>query len=191
MTKIGLLFEKIRSIANEHCESQMYYWPGFNHLDPNPKKFFRKLGIEFDGNLFIRYQVKKTFCPMTVDKIMEEESKIGVLLPTEYKALLAEFGGVHLPGNANIAIDTPKVALSATRDVWCYEGKPLSALAISPFHRNADGNSIGFIRAGSEFSPIVHEFDHELVYKGDDPSLWSRPLANTLSDFLLDYLDTK
>ncbi|MFN9642082.1 MAG: hypothetical protein ACK56W_19015, partial [Pirellula sp.] len=22
---------------------------------------------------------------------------------------------------------------------------------------------------------------------GDDPSLWSRPLANTLSDFLLDY----
>ena len=190
MGNIDLLKEKIRSIANEYCESQMYCWPEFTPM-ANPKKFFRKLGIEFDGVLFIRYPVKKTFCPMMVEKIMEEEEKIGVLLPTEYKSLLEEFGGVHLPGNANVAIDTPMEALRNTRGTWCYEGKPLSVLAISSYNLDADGNSIGFIRKGSEFSPVLYEFDHELVYKGDDPSLWSRPLAETLSDFLLSYLETK
>ncbi len=160
-------------------------------MDPNPKKFFRRLGIEFDGNLFIRYPVKKTFNPMKVERILEEENKIGVSLPTEYKSLLEEFGGVHLPGDANIAIDTPIEAMRTTRGVWCYEGKPLSVLAISYYNRDADGNNIGFIRKGSEFSSIVYEFDHELLYQGDDPSLWSRPLADTLSEFLLNYLDTK
>lgn len=191
MSQIRELVEKIRSIANEYCESQMYCWPGFDPMDRNPKQYFRNLGIEFDGDLFIRYRVEKTFRPMSIQEILEEESKIGVLLPADYKSLLEEFGPVHLPGDANVAIDTPMEALRATRSAWCYEGKPLSAIAISAYNRNADGNSIGFIRKGSEFSSIVYEFDHELAYKGDDPLLWSRPLADTLSAFLLNYLDTK
>jgi hypothetical protein len=128
---------------------------------------------------------------MKVERILEEENKIGVLLPTEYKSLLEEFGGVHLPGRADVAINTPMTALKSTRGVWCYEGNPLSVRAISSYNHDTDGNSIGFIRQGSEFSSIVYEFDHELVYKGDDISLWSRPLANTLAEFLLNYLDTR
>jgi hypothetical protein len=191
MSKLQSLLDKIRSIADEHCESQMYCWPGFDPMDPNPKKFFKKLGIEFDGDLFIRYPVKKTFSPMSAQKIAEEEREIGVNLPLEYKTILSEFGGVHLPGNANVAIETPLEALRTTRGAWCYEGKRLSVLAVSSYNRASDGNSVGFIRLDSEFSPVVYEFDHELLYHGDDPSLWTRRVADSLADFLLDYLNPK
>lgn len=98
MSKLQSLLDKIRSIADEHCESQMYCWPGFDPMDPNPKKFF-----------------KKTFSPMSAQKIAEEEREIGVDLPLEYKTILCEFGGVHLPGNANVAIETPLEALRNSR----------------------------------------------------------------------------
>lgn len=190
MNKIDLLADKIRSIADDYCESQMYCWPGFDPMDPDPGAFFHKLRIEFDGDLFIRYPVKNTFCPMTHEAILEEESKVGVLLPTDYKLLLAEFGSLHLPGAANIAIKRPIEALRSTRSMWCSEGTPLNALAISSYNHEADGNSIGFIRDGSKFSSIIFQFDHELAYKEEESSLWSKPQAESLSEFLLGYLET-
>jgi hypothetical protein len=190
MNKINLLADKIRSIANDYCESQMYCWPGFDPMDPDPGAFFHKLGIEFDGDLFIRYPVKNTFSPMTHEAILEEEDKVGLLLPMDYKLLLAEFGSVQLPGAANIAIMSPIEAMKSTRSMFCSDGKPLIALAISSYNQEADGKSIGFIRDGSEFSSIIYQFDHELAYKGDEPSLWSKPLAESLSEFLLGYLET-
>jgi len=190
MAEIASLIAKIHSIGNEYCKSQMYSWPGFDPMEPNPKKFFRKLGIKFDGDLFIRYPVKRTFRPMPVERIEAEEREIEVALPGDYKSLLAEFGDVHLPGDAGIAIATPLKALKMTRGAWCSEAEPLSILAVSPFNRNSDGNCLGFIRKGSEFMPEVYEFRHELLYHGDDPALWSKLIADSLSDFLFDYLQT-
>ncbi len=38
---------------------------------------------------------------------------------------------------------------------------------------------------------MVYEFNHELNYKGDDPSLWVTPVSSSLSEFLLDYLNSR
>jgi hypothetical protein len=182
------LIEKIRSIAHVFCESQMYCWPGFNPAEDDPEEFFSQQGIEFDGILMVRYPVKRTFQPMSVKQIEKEERLVGVALPDDYKALLHEFGPVHLPGPAEIIIETPSNARELTRNYWCRNSKPLSVLAISAYHAHSDGNSIGFVREGNAFLPFVYEFDHELVRKDNDPSEWTKRIGDSLATFLLDYL---
>ena len=176
-------------MGDVYCVRQMYDWPGFDQMHPNPKKYFKRLGIEFDGNLFIRFPMKLTFNPIAVDRIVEEERTIGVLLPIEYKLVLEEFGRVNLPVTADVTIETPLEAVSNTRCAWWRSEKPLPMLAISTFNTTSDGNGIGFIRTGSQFSPVVYEFSLGLLDDGDDPLRWARPLANSLSEFLLNYLD--
>lgn len=181
----------IRSMSDEYCENQMYLWDGFDPMDPNPKAFFRKCKIEFDGELFIRYPVKRTFDPIPQTELAHQENFLGIELPTDYKQLLLEFGQVHLPGKAKIIIESPEQALKTTRRGWCGEGQPLSALAISRYNMWSDGNSIGFLRYGDKFQSAVYEFDHELRYKGDDPSLWSKQVGESLAEFLLGYLSRR
>jgi len=50
-SSLDALISKVRSISDEYCENQMYVWPGFDPMDPNPKSFFKKHGIKFDGEL--------------------------------------------------------------------------------------------------------------------------------------------
>ena len=183
------LVAKIRSISEACCENQMYVWPGFDPLDPNPKSFLKNRGIKFDGNLFIRYLVKQTFSPLSEDQLDQQERSLGVRLPVEYKQLLQHFGPVHLPGKAKIIIKSPEEAIKATRAAWSYEGTPLFVLAISSFNERSDGNSIGFIRSGDRFQAEIYEFDHELYRPGDNPGLWTRKVGESLADFLLEYLN--
>lgn len=183
------LVAKIRSLSEARCENQMYVWPGFDPMDPSPGKFFKKLGISFDDGLFISYPVKMTFAPLSKEELARQEHVLGAELPDDYRHLLQEFGPVHLPGAANVIMKSPLEALQSTRDVWCYEGKPLSVLAISSYNRTSDGNSIGFIRKGNSFGPEIYEFNHDLVYSGDDPTLWTRKAGDSLAGFLLEYLN--
>lgn len=183
------LIARIRSIGDEYCENQMSVWPGFNPTDCDPEEFFRERGIEFDGLLFIRYPVKTTFNPIPIARIEDEERSLGVTLPSDYKVLLQQFGEFHLPGNASIRIESPLEALRTTRWAWCYGDRPLSALAISSYDATSDGNSIGFVRNGDSFQREIYEFNHELVYQGDSPSLWTKKISNCLAEFLFDYLD--
>lgn len=167
----------------------MYVWPGFDPVDPNPGSFFKQRGIEFDGTLFIRYPVKRTFSPLSEDQLDQQEQFLGATLPQDYRQLLQQFGPVHLPGKAAIIIKPPDEAIRTTRAAWCYEDTPLSVLAISGYNRTCDGNSIGFIRSGGLFQPEVYEFNHELRYDGDDLHLWTRKVGDSLADFLLEYLN--
>jgi hypothetical protein len=183
------LAAKISSLSEARCENQMYVWPGFDPMNPNPGKFFKKLGIKFDGDLFISYPVKITFAPLSKEELVHQERLLGIELPLDYKLLLQRFGPVHLPGGANIIIESPQEALKTTRAAWCYEGKPLSVLAISSYNRTSDGNSIGFIRNGNSFGPEIYEFDHELVHNEDDPKAWTKKAGDSLAEFLLEYLD--
>ncbi|QDU30171.1 hypothetical protein ETAA8_52900 [Anatilimnocola aggregata] len=166
----------------------MYVWPGFDPANPKPAKFFKNLGIKFDGVLFISYPVKMTFLPLAKDELIQQERLLGAELPADYKDLLQQFGPVHLPGVANIIIESPQDALQTTHSKWCYDGTPL-VLAISAYNLTSDGNSIGYLRNGESFGPEIYEFDHERFYNGGDPSAWTRKIGDSLADFLLEYLE--
>lgn len=183
------LIAKMHSVGDDYCENQMYVWPGFSHANDDPEKFFAQQGIEFDGILHIRYPVSKTFDPVPADQLAHEEHSLGATLPDDYKLLLQEFGQFHLPGKASIILESPAEAVKTTRNGWCYKGQSLSVLAISPYNQTSDGNSIGFIRTGDSFSPTLYELDHELRCKGDNPSLWTKKVGDSLTAFLLGYLD--
>jgi hypothetical protein len=182
------LLQKIHSIADVYCETQMYCWPGFNPSEDDPEEFFSEQRIDFDGELMIRYPVKRTFQPMSVTQIEKEERSLGVDLPEDYKAILREFGPVHLPGPAEIIIETPAEALNLTERNW-RGGKPPLVIAISSYHQRADGNSLGFIRNESSFLPAVYEFSHELIWNDNNPLRWTKQIGDSLATFLLEYLE--
>jgi hypothetical protein len=187
-TKLEEAIEKIHSIGDEYCENQMYFWPDFDPVHPNPKAYFRKQGVEFDGDLYIRYRVKQTIRPIPSAQIEQEERIVGATLPEDYKTLLQVFGEVHLPGNAVFCLDSPAKALNATRGAWHDTDTPPKVLAVSSYWRTSDGNSIGFIREGDAFLPAIYEFNHELVYGAENTSEWTTRLSDSLADFILAYL---
>lgn len=158
-------------------------------MDPKPKAFFKAQGIKFDGLLFIRYRVEQTFQPLTAAEIKAAEKNIGATLPSDYKTLLQMFGGFHLPGRAGIQLRPPLEAMSATSNQWQDKTSPLRVIAISQFNQTSDGDCIGFLRKGKSFLPELFKFDHERVYQGTDPSLWSKKVGDSLSEFLLSYLN--
>lgn len=186
--EVGSAIAKIRSVANKYCENQMYMWPDFDGLDPNPDLFFAKRGIEYDGSLFIRYPVKKTFDPISRDQIEAEERLLDVSLPEDYKILLETFGEFHLPGDCVVCLNAPMNALELTRECWCRGDAPLQALAISQYWKTGDGNCIGYVSRGNKFGPGLFEFDHELTNDDGNPSTFAKPLANSLCEFVCSYI---
>ena len=189
MNSVDIAISRIRSIGDEYCENQVYVFPDYDPVECDRTALCQRLGIPFTDDLMIRYPANRTFQPLSTTLIDDAERSLGVAIPDDYKVLLATFGEFHLPGNASICIDAPTAALATTRGAWCYEGTPLSALAISTFNETSDGNSIGYLRDGDRFLPVLFEFKHELRYEGDDPKLWTEKIADSLSDFLIAYLD--
>lgn len=183
------VIQRIQSMGDEYCQNQMYLWPGFDLEHPDPAAFFAARGIEFDGDLFIRYRVKETFHPMTVERIADEERIVGAVLPQDFKTLLEVFGEFHLPGPANIFLRSPAHALEITRNQWSYEDRPPRVLAISSYNQTSDGNSIGFLREGNTFQEELFEFNHERRPLSEETSFWTKKLNNSLADFILDHLD--
>jgi len=181
--RLEIAIERIRAIGNEYCERQMYYWPAFDPMDPDPDAFFEREGIEYDGGLFIRFPVKRTFSPLTPAQVRQQESELGVRLPRDYVTLLETFGEFQLPGNADVGLDSPRSAQK-----WSSEHPP-PVLAISPYNNTGDGNSLGFIRDGDRFLDAVYEFEHELVWPDAEVSTWTTKIADSLADFVIEYLD--
>ncbi len=190
MAPIQTAIAKIRSIGDEYCENQVYIFPDYDPHQDDATALCKRLCIPFTDDLMVRYPAKRTFCPILRAKIDANEASLGITLPEDYKKLLETFGEFHLPGKASVCLKSPLNALEATRCAWCYEGKPLTVLAISSYNNTSDGNSIGYIRDGNLFRPELFEFKHELLYGNDDPSLWTRKVGESLADFLITYLET-
>ncbi len=178
---------KIRSIGHVICENQGYVFPDYDHMNCDATVVCEILGIPFTDDLFITYPAERTFAPISEAEIADEEVEIGVRLPLDYKRLLIEFGEFHLPGNAAICLERPLRAVYTSQGAWQID-ENLSALAISSYNVESDGNSIGFIRRNDRFGDELFEFDHELRYHGDDPTLWTKKLAGSLAEFIISYL---
>lgn len=192
MTSIQAAIEKIRSVGEEYCENQVYFFIDAEYpMECDITALCERLRIPYTDDLMIRYPANRTFAPMDRTLIEQQEADLGITLPDDYKSLLEAFGEFHLPGDASVCIDSPEQALRMTRNCWCYEGKPLRALAISSYHDTSDGNSIGFIRDEDVFAPPIYEFDHDKLHHGDDPALWTAKLADSLADFIVAYLDRR
>lgn len=179
---------KIRSIGHLICENQGHVFPDYDHMNCDATAVCERLGIPFTDDLFLAYPADRTFAPISEAEITQEEAELGVQLPDGYKRLLIAFGEFHLPGNAAICIERPLRAAYTSQGAWQVD-ENLNALAISSYNVNSDGNGIGFIRRNDRFGEEVFEFNHELRYHGDDPTLWTKKLAGSLAEFVVSYVD--
>ena len=190
MSEIETAIDLIRSVGDKFCENQAYIFPEYDPSACDATALCKRLRIPFTDDLMIRYPASRTFNPLTRKAIAQEEKALGTTLPSDYKTLLETFGEFHLPGRESLCFEGPAAAAKLTQQYWAQE-QPLNALAISSYHKTSDGNCIGFIRNGSKFGDELFEFDHELVYQGEDPRLWTKKLADSLSTFLAKYLRRK
>jgi hypothetical protein len=188
MSSLEDAIAKIRSVGQHLCENQGHVFPDYDHMNGDATAVCERLGIPFTDDLFIEYPTERTFCPIDEADIAQEEQELGVRLPSDYKTLLNVFGEFHLPGNAVICIESPLHAAHTSQGAWQID-ENLTALAISSYNVHSDGNSIGFLRQGDRFGDELFEFNHELRYHGDDPTLWTKRLASSLSEFIVSYID--
>ncbi len=108
--------------------------------------------------------------------------------PLTTNGFLLNLASFHLPGTAAICFERPVAQCTRHKEPWQIE-ENLSALAISSYNVDSDGNSIGFIRHNDRFGDEVFEFNHELRYHGDDPTMWTKKLAGSLAEFIVNYLN--
>ena len=181
---------KINSVGERLCENQAYYFDDYDPEVGDVPALCNRLGIPATDDIVIEYPANRTFSPLPESEIAAYEEAVGASLPWDYKRLLAMFGTFHLPGRVSFCLYSPSSAISATCGGWWFDD-PLTmpVLAISPYHQHSDGDSIGFLRSGSEFAPWLHVFKHELRHHGDDPSQWSERVADSLADFVISYID--
>jgi hypothetical protein len=188
-SKLDEAVARIRGVADVYCENQVYVFPDYDHENYDATKVCKRLGIPVSDELFLRYPAGRTFKPLLQKSIEAGERALKAKLPADYKELLRQFGEFHLPGEEVICFDGPEAAARATRGCWIFEG-PLTALAISSYHKTADGDSIGFLRTGEMFGDDLFHFQHELRKDGSDPRQWSRKIASSLSEFIVGHLDS-
>jgi len=194
--QLEMAIEKIRSVGDRLCENQVYYFDDYE-FDPetgigDATALCDRLGIPFTDDIVIEYPASATFSPLPDSEIATLEESLSATLPEDYKQLLLTFGAFHLPGNADICLSTPSSAISSTCGVWQFEDPAtLPVLAISSYHQNGDGDSIGFIRNGELFDPAIFVFKHELRYEGDDPALWTERVADSFAAFVIAYVDAQ
>ena len=178
---------KIRSVGHVICENQGHVFDDYDHMNSDATAVCERLGIPFTDDIILAYPAERTFAPISEAEIAEEEEEIGVRLPEDYKQLLIAFGEFHLPGDAEICFQSPLNAAYNSQGQWQVD-ENLSVLAITSYNVDTDGNSIGFIRREDRYGDELFEFDHERRYHGDDPALWSKKLAGSLSEFIVQYL---
>ena len=182
---------KINSVGDRLCENQVYYFDDYEHELADPAPLCTRLGIPVTDEIVIEYPANRTFSPLTESDISALEKTFGASLPEDYRRLLATFGTFHLPGNAALCMHSPSSVISASCGGWLFDDPvTIPVIAISPYHQYSDGNSIGFIRKGAEFGAELFVFDHELRYKGDDPTLWSERIADSFAAFIISYIDS-
>ncbi len=191
MSSIEIAIETIRSVGDEYCENQAYIFPDYDPIECDATALCDRLGIPHTDDIIIRYPSNRTFSPIDADLIAQQEAEIGITLPQDYKTLLESFGEVHLPGHANVCINSPTIAVNATRGYWVAEPAPLTMLAISKYNDTSDGDAIGFLRDDDRFGDAVFKFDHELIYGDNGPAKCSTQIADSLGDFIMRYLAKK
>jgi len=188
---IDIAIAKIKGIGDRLCENQVYCFDDYDPETEDPTELCRRLGIPVTDDIVIEYPAAKTFSPISESSIAELSRELGAALPEDYTRLLAEFGAFHLPGQCAICFHSPDSALSCTCGQWDFDDPSTApVLAISDYHKECDGDSIGFLRAGESFAPAVYVFKHELRFEGDDPKLWTEKLAESLAEFIVSYIDS-
>jgi len=171
--------------------TQVYYFDDYDPATGDATALCKRLGIPVTDDIVIEFPAKRTFAPLSPAKIAKLSKQLGAVLPADYTTLLAELGAFHLPGNSEIGFFSPESAIAATRQAWWFKvPATMPVLAISPYHRQSDGDSIGFLRAGKLFAPEVYVFKHELRSQGDDPKKWTEQIAESLPEFIISYIDS-
>ncbi len=190
-TALQIAIAKLRQAGNRISETQVYYFDDYDPETCDATANCNRLGIPFTDDIIIEFPIKRTFNPLSAAEIATLSNRLGASNPNDYTSLLAEFGACHLPGSSDIALYSPDSAIAATRDEWGFKN-PLTTpvLAISHYNHECDGDSIGFRRAGKAFAPELYVFKHELRYKGDDPKEWTERIAESLSEFIVSYVDS-
>lgn len=188
---IDIAIAKIKRIGDRLCENQVYYFDDYDPETGDATALCRRLGIPVTDDIVIEYPAAKTFSPIPESSIVELSVQLAAKLPDDYTRLLAEFGAFHLPGQCAICFHSPDSAALGTCDHWWFDDpSTMPVLAISDYHRNCDGDSIGFVRIGESFAPAVYVFKHDLRSRGDDPKIWTEKLAESLSEFIVSYIDS-
>ena len=188
---IEIAIAKIKGVGDRLCENQVYYFDDYDPETGDATALCRRLDIPLTDEIVIEYPVAKTFCPIPASTIAKLESQLGSKLPNDYTRLLTEFGAFHLPGRCAICFHSPDSVLSGTCGHWWFDDpSTMPVLAISDYHHTCDGDSIGFIRKGEAFAPAVYVFKHDLRSEGADPKIWTEKLAESLSEFIVSYIDS-
>lgn len=187
--RIEQVMKCIRSVADVICERQLYCFPGFNPELHDPIDYFAAQGVDFDGELFVRFPTSRLFEPIPKADLLAEAKTLGLTLPADYVAILSTFGSFTPPGNDIWSpILRPTDAFRYAKS-FGYSKAPITALAIADFNDVSDGNAIGFICDGGVVESALFRFDHEIQFDPKQPSANVRPIADSLSEFLLWYLE--
>jgi len=187
--EIERVLKCIGRAADVICETQMYCFPGFDHEAHDPDEYFEAQGIEFDGNLFVRFPTSRLFAPIPTADLLAEAKTLGLSLSAEYIAILSSFGSFIPPGNdISCPIMRPTVACDYATH-YGYPETPITALAIADLNDVSDGNAIGFLCEQGIVERTLYRFDHESRFDPDQPRANVRPIADSLADFLCSYLE--
>src|SRR5688572_18231073 len=85
--RIERVIKCIRGAADVICERQMYCYPGFDPELHDPIDFFAAQGIDFDGELFVRFPTSRLFAPIPKTDLLAEAKTLGLTLPSDYIAI--------------------------------------------------------------------------------------------------------
>ncbi|MFN3153432.1 SMI1/KNR4 family protein [Bremerella sp.] len=184
---IDLAIDRIRAIGSHVCENQVYVFDDYDPHECDPTAVCQRLGIPYSDELFLSYPAERTFDPIPWAQIEAEEQQLGATLPDDYKTLLATFGRFHLPGRASICLRSPVDSSEVGQDAWSIPENGI--LAISNYMQESDGNMIGFIRNGEQFAPELYEFSLDLRWMTSSDQPWQIKRADSLADFVIQYLD--
>jgi hypothetical protein len=187
--QIERVLKCIGRVADEICERQMYCFPGFDPETDDPTDFFAARGIEFDGELFVRFPTSQLFAPIPKADLLAEAKTLGLTLPADYVEILSTFGSFTPPGNDIWSpVLRPTEACSFATG-YGYPEIPIAALAIADFNNVSDGNAIGFLCDRGVVEPTLFRFEHENQFDPDEPRANVKPIADSLAEFLISYLE--
>jgi hypothetical protein len=190
-TPLEAAIKKVKGAREHICSTQVYHFEDYDPATGDATSLCKRLGIPLTDDIIVEFPIERTFKPLSRAKIDKLSRELNASLPSDYTALLAEFGPFHLPVDSDIALFAPSAAIHQTAYYWHFtDPAMMPALAISHYNYDCDGDAVGYLRSGKTFGPELYHFKHEMRYKGDDPQLWTEKIAPSLSDFIISYLDS-